>query len=133
MGRQRKTDIVVAVIRELSSVHGCAPLKLVVSEASKRGVKDIWRILSRLRREGEIFEVKVACYLHVLDADKYIRNRIDAPSLSDMVNEVEKFRKALDVVIDVLRAAIDSLNQHKVIDAHEKILKAISILEKMKQ
>jgi len=66
--KREKMIILEEIIRELVQQEGCAKIKSILAKAKQRGLDDkfVEEALSRMRREGIIYEVSQACYAFVV-------------------------------------------------------------------
>ncbi len=66
--KREKMMILEEIIKELAKEEGCAKIRQIVSRGKQRGLdeKFIEEALSRMRREGLIFEIREGCYAPVV-------------------------------------------------------------------
>ena len=66
--QREKMVILEEIIRELAKEEGCAKIRAIVSRGKQRGLDErfIEEMLTRMRREGIIFEAREGCYAFVL-------------------------------------------------------------------
>lgn len=66
--QREKMLIIEELIKDMAQSEGCAKIKNVISRAREQGVEEkfVEEIISRMRREGLIYEVKEGCYAPVV-------------------------------------------------------------------
>ncbi|HIP56582.1 MAG TPA: minichromosome maintenance protein MCM [Ignisphaera aggregans] len=66
--QREKMLILEEIIRELAKEEGCAKVRAIVSRGKQRGLDErfIEEMLTKMKREGLIFEAKEGCYAFVL-------------------------------------------------------------------
>ncbi len=66
--QREKMVVLEEIIRELAKEEGCAKIRAIVSRGKQRGLDErfIEEMLSRMKREGLIFEAREGCYAFVL-------------------------------------------------------------------
>ncbi len=62
--KREKMILLEEIIRELSEAEGCAKIKAILNRARQRGLDDrsVEEMLSRMKREGVIYEVREGCF-----------------------------------------------------------------------
>jgi len=66
--QREKMIIIEEIVRNLAKEDGCAKVKAIVSKAREQNIEDklVEEVLTRMRREGLIYEVREGCYAPVV-------------------------------------------------------------------